>query len=170
MTARRVLFWLVLTAVPAAADTDFTDLDPADRRILGHEIREVLLTVPELLPRDGAAAQPSPYAAEIASDLARIEAQAAKLFAPGLPGFGPRDAGRTIAFFTAPDCPACARAEAELRDLAAAHDLRVTRIDMAARPDLAAALELDMAPSYVFPTMMLRGHIPPVVLRRYLAE
>ena len=35
---------------------------------------------------------------------------------------------------------------------------------------LAAELSLEQAPSYVLPDMMMQGHIPPVVLERYLAR
>ena len=35
---------------------------------------------------------------------------------------------------------------------------------------LADALQLDIAPSYVFPDQMLRGHIPAIVLERYLED
>jgi len=160
-------------AVPAAAQTDFTDLTPAERAILGNEIRAVLLTLPELLPEPGARRAPAPaevYADEIARDLDRIAARADALFAPGLPGFGPSGAAHRIALFTRPGCPDCARAEADLRRLADAHDLRVTLLDIDENAGLARALGLDMAPSYVFPDRMLRGAIPPVVLRRYLGE
>lgn len=34
----------------------------------------------------------------------------------------------------------------------------------------AERLGLDMAPSYVFPDMIVRGHVPPVVLERYIGQ
>lgn len=156
-------------AASAQAETDFTRLTPQERRIFHNEIRAVLLTVPQLLPL--APPPPAdPYAGAIASDLARIKAHADALFAPALPGFGPADAKRTIALFTTPDCPDCTLAEADLRDLATRHDLRVTLLDMKENSDLAKALDLDLAPSYVFPDKMLRGHMPAIVLDRYLSE
>ena len=160
---------LFCLAAPAGADTDFTDLTKTERAIFHAEIREALLGLPDLNQR--IAPPPiDPYAEAVESDLARIEAQANRLFAPGLPGFGPADAARTIALLVRPACPECDRATAELRDLAKTRDLRVTLIDMDANPDLAKALDLDLAPSYVLPDMMLRGHMPTIVLQRYLAD
>lgn len=160
-------------AGPASAETDFSDLTPTERAILGSEIREVLLSVPELLPPPRTRRAPSAadiYAEEIESDLATIAAHEGALFAPGLPGFGAADAALTVALFTGQDCADCTRAEAELRDLAQRHDLRVTLLDIEEHAALARALGLDMAPSYVFPDRMLRGHIPQIVLERYMAE
>ncbi len=169
----RGLLLAACLAGPAAAGTDFSDLSPSERAILGQEIRAVLLTLPELLPRDAPGAVPEaaePYADEIDSDLARLKAHEKALFGPALPGFGPRDAAQTIALFTRPDCEACTRAEADLRALAQRFDLRVTILDMDENAALADSLQLDMAPSYVFPNQMLRGHIPAIVLERYLKD
>ncbi|MEZ5715440.1 MAG: hypothetical protein R3D85_09845 [Paracoccaceae bacterium] len=164
---RAALLILVLAAAPAAAGTDFTALTPAERAIFHAEIRAVLLAHPELT-RPAPPVQPDLYAEDVASDLALIGAETARLFAPDLPGFGPPGAANRIALFTGPDCPDCARAEAELRDLAQGHDLRVTLFDRAAQPDLAARLGVDTLPFYVLPKMMLRGHMPAPVLARYL--
>ena len=158
---------LFTLATAAGAETDFTDLTPTERAIFHSEIREALLGMPDLTQR--IAPPPiDPYADAVETDLARIKAQATRLFDPGLPGFGPRDAAITIALLTRADCAPCALAEADLRKLAKEHDLRVTLIDMDENPDLVQALELDLAPSYVLPDMMLRGHMPAVVLKRYL--
>jgi hypothetical protein len=165
-----LLSLLLLAAAPTAAGTDFTALTPAERALFHAEIRAVLLAHPELArPAPPVPpAQPDLYAEDVASDLALIGVETARLFAPDLPGFGPSGAANRIALFTGPDCPDCARAEAELRDLAARHDLRVTLFDRAARPDLAARLGVDTLPFYVLPKMMLRGHMPAPVLARYL--
>lgn len=160
---------LALAAPAAGAETDFTDLTATERAVFHAEIREALLGLPDLTEQIA----PPPinlYADAVESDLARIKSQAKRLFAPGLPGFGPKDAAQTVALLTRPACPDCARAEAELRELAKTHDLRVTLIDITKNPDLAQALELDLAPSYVLPDMMLRGHMPAVVLDRYLGQ
>ncbi|MEQ9239717.1 hypothetical protein [Roseovarius indicus] len=170
----RLAFAACVTAClggPSSAETDLLHLTPTERAILGQEIRAVLLTVPELLPLD----RPAPdaadlYAEAIDSDLARLKAHAEALFSRALPGFGPADATRTIALFTKPGCEDCTRAETDLRALSERHDLRVTLLDMEENKALADALQLDMAPSYVFPDQMLRGHIPPVVLERYLED
>ena len=156
-----------LAAAPAGAETDFTALTPTERAIFRNELREVLLSVPQILP-EAPAPRIDPYQEAIADDLALLAMREQALFGPHLPGFGPSDAAARIALFTTPDCPDCDRAEADLRALAKRHDLRVTIIDMTQQPALARALELDMAPSYVLPDMMLRGHIPPMVLERYL--
>jgi hypothetical protein len=164
---------LAALAGPAPAQTDFTALTPAERASFHAQIRAVLLTVPELLPDTAPTPVPDPaelYRDEIARDRARLAAHGDALFSPDLPGFGPRDAAQTIALFTRPGCPACARAEAGLRALAPSHGLRVTLLDMDTHAGLARALGIDMAPSYVFADMMLRGALPPVVLKRYLAE
>jgi hypothetical protein len=156
-------------ATPAGADTDFTDLTRAERAIFHAEIREALLGLPDLTDK----ITPPPidhYADAVENDLARIEAQANRLFAPGLPGFGPADAAQSIALLVRPDCPECTRAMEDLRTLVQTHDLRVTLIDITENPDLAQTLDLDLAPSYVLPDMMLRGHMPGVVLQRYLTE
>lgn len=154
----------------ASGETDFTDLSPTERAIFHQQIRAALLDVPQLLQDAPAAPAINPYQDAVAQDLARLSERDSALFAPDLPGFGPSDAALRIALFTAPDCPDCARAEADLRTLAQSHDLRVTLLDITRHGALAETLELDMAPSYVLPDMMLRGHIPPIVLKRYLAR
>lgn len=160
---------LFALAAPAGAETDFTDLTPTERAIFHSEIREALLGLPDLTQR--IAPPPiDPYADAVENDLARIKAQADRLFAPDLPGFGPKDAAQTIALLTRSDCAPCTLAEADLRKLAKGRDLRVTLIDMDENPDLVQALELDLAPSYVLPDMMLRGHMPAIVLKRYLTR
>ena len=161
-------------ACPASVGaTDFTALTEQERSIFHQEIRQVLLSLPDLPHRDGPARVPArfdPYAEDIADDLARIAAHADALFSPDLPGFGAADAPLAVAFFTAPDCPDCARAEAELRSLADRHPIRVTLLDISAHADLAHVLGLDTTPSYVMPDRMLRGHMPAIVLERYFSE
>ncbi|WP_397542975.1 hypothetical protein [Roseovarius salis] len=171
--ARTGAFLAVALAGPGLAGTDFSDLTAAERAIFRQEIREVLLTVPRLLPDTAPRRAPDAqalYADEIEADLARIRAHSDALFSPERPGFGARDATQTVALFIAADCAACANAKSALKALAASHDLRVTLHDMDERADLAAALGLDMAPSYVFPDMMVRGAVPPIVLERYLGN
>ncbi len=164
------LFLAAAAAGGALADTDFTALAPTERAIFHAEIREALLGLPRAALPDAPPPAINLYQDAIDRDLARLADRDTALFGPHLPGFGPADAAQRIALFTAPDCPDCARAEAELRALADTFDLRVTLLDMDTHADLARALELDLAPSYVLPDMMLRGHIPPIVLERYLSE
>lgn len=153
----------------AAAETDFTALTPTERAIFQNELREVLLSVPQLLP-DAPAPPINPYADAIADDLALLSNREQALYGRHVPGFGRADAALKIALFIAPDCPDCDRALDDLRKLSETHDLRVTLIDMTEQADLVRALELDIAPSYVLPDRMLRGHIPPIVLDRYFAR
>ena len=143
-------------------------LDAAGRAALGAEIRALLLAEPDIVDR--ALTPPTAFEEAVTADMDRLARLAPRLFDPALAGFGPDDARLRIAFFTANDCAPCAQAEADLRALADSHDLRVTVFsvtDPAAR-NLAGMLELTESPAYVLPDMMMQGHIPPVVLERYL--
>lgn len=167
-----------LCAGPKAhAETDFSRLNPDERAVLNDILTDVLANMPGILG-DPRAHGPMPdrptprdeYEEAVADDLAQIEKYGEALFAPTLPGFGMPSAAHVLALFVREGCPDCARAEADLRVLAQAHDLRVTLLDMDRNRSLADALGLDIAPSYVLPDMMLRGHIPPVVLEKYLSR
>lgn len=154
--------------LPVQADT--LALSPQDRAALGVEIRRLLLDEPELVAR--ALTPPSAYEQAVTDDITRLERLAPRLFDPARDGFGPATAGSRIALFITDDCADCDRATADLRALAASHDLRVTLFRLS-DPDaaaLAAELELADMPAYVLPQMMLQGHIPPVVLERYLTR
>jgi hypothetical protein len=158
----------LLVALQARADTPaFT---PQDRAALGAEIRRLLLDEPELLAR--ALTPPSAYQAAVSDDIARLERLAPRLFDPASDGFGPATAVSRIALFIAEDCADCDRAAADLRAMTASHDLRVTlfRLSDPEAAALAAELELSDMPAYVLPQMMLQGHIPPIVLERYLTR
>ncbi|MCZ7675882.1 MAG: thioredoxin family protein [Roseovarius sp.] len=172
---------VALAAGAATAGAGPLRLDAADRAILHDELVGVLAELPELLAGVAAAlpdASPASrgpdaaaiYAEHAAADRAGLAEQGAVLFDPGRPGFGAPDAAVTVALFIAADCPDCARAEAELRALARTRDLRVTLFDIGADAALARALGLDIAPSYVFEDRMLRGHMPVIVLEKYLDE
>lgn len=147
---------LLGAGTPLVAQTDFTALTAAERAAFQAEIRALLLDEPQIVAR--ALEGPSPFADAVDNDLAAIGRNADTLFANGA----------ALALFTAPDCPDCDRALAELRALAEALGLSFTLLNMHANASLAADLGLDTAPSYVLPRMMVRGHVPPVVLRRYL--
>lgn len=167
----------VAGAGSAAAGGLLSDLDQTDREILHDEMVEILVGLPELLAGVDLIGISTPmveaediYAEHIEADLADLATHRDALFSPDRPGFGAPDAAVTVALFTAADCPDCARAEADLRALAETHDLRVTLFDMNTDAALADALGLDMAPSYVFEDMMLRGHMPAIVLEGYLKQ
>jgi len=161
---------LCLLSAPAAAQR----LDAASRAALGAEIAAVLASEPGIVAR-ALAAPPGPagmYRDAVAHDLDTIGQVSGRLFAPDRPGFGPKGQRATIALFTRAEaeCDACARAEAELRALADQEGIRVTLFDMDRDADLAARLELDSAPSYVMADRMLRGHMPAIVLERYIND
>lgn len=165
----------MLHSTPVHAGMELSDLDPEDRAVLHDILVEVLADMPDLLadPRlDPGMSErmPDPYAEAVAEDLAKIASHGEALFAPTLPGFGMPSAQQVVALFVQDGCTDCARAEADLRALALSHELRVTLIDLDRNGALAESLGLDTAPSYVFPDMMLRGHIPPIVLERYLTQ
>ncbi|MHA6344053.1 glutaredoxin family protein [Roseivivax sp. CAU 1761] len=175
---RQALAVAALVAATPAAAGPFDTLEA--RAALGEELRELFRDEPELVrpalgltaPQLTAIAQDL-YADEIAADLGRIEAEAARLFAPDRPGPGPEGALPAIALLVGPDCPDCAAAQAELDALARRLGLRAAVIDVAADPADRAMMErltLDMVPSYVMPDRMIRGHMPQVVLERYLTE
>ena len=142
------------------------------RDLLGAAIRDALIAAPELLAplTDAPPAPAALYAEEIARDRALLTRLAPRLFDPAQPGLGPADAPTRIALFTRSGCPDCARAAAELRALATRLGFRAAQFDIAADAALARALGLDMAPSYVLPDRILRGHMPALVLDRYLTE
>jgi len=155
-------------ALPAQADPLF---DPAGRAVLGAEIRALLLDEPDLIDR--IVNPPSAFAQAVSADISRLDTLAPRLFDAGVEGFGPAGAALQIALFIRKDCTDCAQAEADLLALQADHDLRVTLHrfdDNGPGAALAEALELSQAPSYVLPDMMIQGHMPPIVLKRYLSR
>jgi hypothetical protein len=172
MRAARALagavLWTVLATTPKA-DTSFLNLSDAEREILGQTIRDVLVTTPGILRVPSARPAPD-YAAKISNDQALIRRHHEALFSVRLPGAGPQTAKLKVALLTSPTCTGCARAEADLHDLANHHDLRVFVIDVTQHGALVESLGADTLPFYVLPQMMLRGQIPRVVLDRYLSD
>ncbi|MDZ7709646.1 MAG: hypothetical protein U5K36_05865 [Roseovarius sp.] len=140
------------------------------RTPLGEAIRDVLISMPELLPPAPGLSRPplDLYGDDIARDLDMLERAAPRLFDPARPGLGPEEAPVRIAFFTRADCATCVTARAELQALANRMGFRATLFDMERDAALARELGLDMAPSYVLPDRMLRGAMPAIVLERYL--
>jgi len=158
---------LALVASLVRAESDFSALTPQERAIFHAEIRAVLLANPEI-------AAPKPvalgYGDDIARDLNLIAAHAEALFDPSLAGFGRLGASQRIALFIGPECSDCDRAIADLKALASTYDMRVTVHDIEPQNRLAQNIGVDTLPFYVFPKMMLRGHMPAVVLERYLTN
>lgn len=169
---RLPLLLAVLTqgaAMPVLAQ----QLPNQSRDPVGEAIRAALIDTPALLTAlRGPASRPDPdlYSEKAARDRDLLEETATRLFSPDLSGFGPRGQRAGIALFTRENCPDCDAAEADLRRLAERLQLRVTLLDIDAQADLAQALGLDMAPSYVLPDMLLRGPMPDLVLERYLTR
>lgn len=154
---------LCLIAGPALSQG--LDLTEAERAAFGAEIRALLLDEPELVSR----ALTPPRAADIYrdaidSDLALIETHAKALFSAEnailLGTTGP------IAFasFAPPDSDTARL----LTDYAETRGLRIALRDPETNTALMRALGLDAVPSHVFPTLMVRGDVPPIVLDRYL--
>ena len=177
MAARAGLIpFAALIAAAGQGAASGMDMTEPQRRAFGAEVRAVLMAHPELAApalaqsRSAPGKAIAPYAENIRRDLDLIDRYASDLFGSGLPGFGEPGARAAVAFFTRPGCPDCAAAEADLRRLARDLGLRVTLRDITEQAALAAALGLDMAPSYVLPHMMLRGRMPAVVLERYLTR
>ena len=157
-----------VAAFPVAAQTDFGALTHAERRALGEEVRALLLAKPELA---APAVAPRTYAAEAyqekaQADLALITSLTDQVLA-----------GAPIALFTGDDCADCAdcadcdRALAELEAIADAYAITFTHHMMSDPASVALAAQLGMTdpPFYVMADRILRGHMPDIVLRRYLA-
>ncbi|SLN27610.1 hypothetical protein ROJ8625_01142 [Roseivivax jejudonensis] len=178
MTFRTLL--LAVAALPGVgAAAEGVPRALTERAAWTEEMRELLRASPEIVaPALGPTARMSRtiaqemYADEIASDLARIEAEAARLFARDRPALGAADQPAEIALFVGPDCPACATARDELDTLAARLGVAATLIDVSDPEDAAlmARLTLDQVPSYAMADKLIRGHMPAIALERYLSE
>jgi len=151
-----------VAAFPVAAQTDFGALTHAERRALGEEVRALLLAEPELA---APAVAPRNYAAEAyqekaQADLALISSLTDQVLA-----------GAPIALFTGDDCADCDRALAELEAITDTYSIRFTHHMMydPASAALAAQLGMTDPPFYVMADRILRGHMPDIVLRRYLS-
>lgn len=143
----------------------------AERAALGAEIRALLRAEPEIVDR--AINPPSAFQEAVSADIERLARLAPELFGATADGFGHVEATLQIALFVQEDCADCAQALEDLRALQERYDLRVSlhRLDDdSAGAALAKTLDLREAPSYVLPEMMIQGHMPAVVLERYLAR
>ena len=151
-----------VAAFPVAAQTDFGALTHAERRALGEEVRALLLAEPELA---APAVAPRNYDAEAYEEKAQADlALIASLTDQVL-------AGAPIALFTGDDCADCDRAVAELKAITDTYNIIFTHHMMSdpASAALAAQLGMTEPPFYVMADRILRGHMPDIVLRRYLA-
>ena len=151
----------LLAALAGGAQAQGLDLTARERAAFRAEVRAFLMDEPALLRRafEGASVASSEMSAHAADDLATLQ----RLGPPLLDG-------ADIALVTAANCQTCNRAKAELFDLSRDYGAAFTLHDRTetAALALAQALEIDTVPFYVLPGMVVRGHVPPVVLRRYL--
>ncbi|WP_289084678.1 disulfide bond formation protein DsbA [uncultured Sulfitobacter sp.] len=151
-----------VAAFPVAAQTDFGALTHAERRALGEEVRALLVAEPELA---APAVAPRNYDAEAYEEKAQADlALIASLTDQVL-------AGAPIALFTGDDCADCDRAVAELKAITDTYNITFTHHMMSDPASAVLAAELGMTdpPFYVMADRILRGHMPDIVLRRYLA-
>ena len=150
-------------ASSVAAQSDFGELTAKEMAAFGAELRALLLEEPQIV---AAAMAPRNYAAEAMqdaadADLALIGALAEQVL---------EDAD--IALFVSADCVPCEKAITELQDVSDTSSATFKLHDMS-DPDaaaLAAKLGMTEAPFYVLPNMILRGHMPSIVLTKYLTR
>lgn len=157
----------------AARAGDTARLSEAQRQAIHAEIRALLLSEPTLVTGALAASDPrtaDPFADAVADDRALLDRLAPRLFGPDLPRIGPEGAPLRVALLTGPDCALCPRARAELAALAQDMGFQASLVATEADPGLMEALELDLLPAYVVGEIILRGHIPPIVLERTLSR
>ncbi|EDQ04017.1 hypothetical protein OIHEL45_11805 [Sulfitobacter indolifex HEL-45] len=161
MRAIAVLAALAL-AMPAKAN-DFSALGPTERAALDAELRAAILASGDVIA--DALAGPQPAQSEmqqyIQDDLSLLERLAPNLLE-----------GHAVALFTSPDCSTCTAAISELKGLSMRYGTTFILHDLSApqAAEWAKALGLSEAPFYVLPDMVLKGHMPAVVLARYLTR
>tara|TARA_R110002049_G_scaffold10127_1_gene50149 strand:+ start:112274 stop:112771 length:498 start_codon:yes stop_codon:yes gene_type:complete len=151
----------ILVAGSAQADTDFSAMTAAERQVFETELRAAILAAPEIVAQ--ALAQDNPAAGEmrqyIDDDLALLTRLAPRILS-----------GNDLALVVRGNCPDCARAQSEIQDISNTSGASFILHDLD-DPEVAAwaaELRMDEAPFYVLPQMILRGHMPAVVLLRYL--
>ena len=167
-------------ASPAAPAQSLQDLlqDPAQKRAFQRALYQLFMDEPQLLVPPSLPG-PHSFAAHAARDKAVLKGLGpqlfAPLFAPGAAAIGPKDAPVKLAVLMGAPCPSCPKARAELGALAQAGAVRIYTHDPANSRKLAAQLGLDTGPTaqwpvYVFHDMVVRGHVPPIVLDRYIEK
>ena len=154
---------IVPLAGPVGAQGGFDALTAAQRAAFGAELRAFLLDEPEIV---GAAMAPRNYAAEamqevVDADLALIDNLAGQILN-----------GADIALFVSADCGPCDAAKSELQDISDTYGAKLMLHDMSDPNAIALAAKLGMTelPFYVLPDMILRGHMPKIVLTKYLSR
>ena len=159
----RLSILLCAMAFPAIAQTDFTAMTQAERAAFGVEVRALLMDEPSLAADEMAGPNyaAEAYRDEADADLALLNDLSSEVLE-----------GSSIALFVSPDCPTCVIAERELIDISNRYGIKFKLHDMSTPATIALAERLGMAeaPFYVMPTMILRGHMPDIVLVRYLTK
>ncbi len=157
----RLTLLLCALALPASAQTDLGAMTPPERAAFNAEMRAALFAFPEVIaealaaPDYGAAANRQ----AAADDLDLIKELSSQVLG-----------GADIALFTARGCAPCVTAQNELQTVTERTGTTFALHDMS-RPEgaaLAARFGIPDAPFYVMPDMVLRGHMPAVVLEKYL--
>ena len=113
------------------------------------------------------------FSAHAARDKALLKGLWPRLFAPKAAALGAQDAPVKLAVLMGAPCPSCQAAGAELGELAQAGAVRVYMHGPTSSDELAAVLGLETGqnaqwPVYIFADMVVRGHVPPIVLARYI--
>ena len=163
------LIWTALQAGPSFADGPSL-FSQEERAAFGQELRNALIADPEPVRRALNPPQPSIYQDDIDDDRARLQAAAGTLFDPTTTRIGSPEAEKVLALFLTPDCPDCDKAKADLVRLAETIDLRINFFDLEKDAALAGRIGVDMAPSYILPRMIVRGHVPAAVIAKYLTR
>jgi len=151
----------------AVAQTDFGSMTAQERAAFRHEVRQALMDAPELVLPAFRAPPPPTMQAGISADNEMLARLGPVLFSAPAYRAGPEDAPE-VALISTPDCPACDTARQWLEDQAKAGQLQYFEWALSAAE--IKPLELDVAPSFVFGNVMLRGDMPPVVLEKYLRK
>lgn len=159
----RLCLILCALALPVGAQTDFNALTPTERAAFAKEMHAFLMAEPDVVAR---ALAPRNYAAEAYQqkaddDRALIDRLSAQVLD-----------GTDIALFIDQDCPDCVAAHDALRVFSRRYGVRFMLHDISAPKGAALARQLGMtdAPFYVLPDMILRGHMPDIVLSKYLTR
>ena len=159
----RLPLWplLCLLSLPAQADTDIFNLTGPERTAFGAQVRALLLDEPELVQPVFAPPYAGAYDDNVRADTTLLQDLETELLG-----------GAEIAIFVGENCADCAAAVAELEDISMASGTTFTHHDTrdADAAKLAELLEVDELPFYVMRDRILRGHMPAVVLTRYLTQ
>lgn len=146
----------------ARAETDLSDMTRAERQAFGAEIRALLLDEPEIVTKVLDAQNPASQETRtyIDDDLALLDELASHILD-----------GAAIAIFIPPECDACEQVIQEVHEITKSYGVTVKLHDLTdpQSAKLAEKFGLTDEVFYVMPQMILRGHMPRVVLERYLA-